>query len=275
MDHQLNQKELNKALAVAQEAAQAAGKLMSQNLRKTKKRQEESQHDIKLELDVRCQKVIEKVLKDYRPSIPVLGEEGFTGDVNEPVRWIVDPIDGTVNYTYGLPHACVSIALQGVSIKAGKRKSKPETILGVVYDPFLDEMWAAVRDKPARMNGRLIQPNKHKKLEESVLAIGFSKSKGALDEMLPAFNSLVYRVRKVRILGAAALSLAWIADGRLDAFMEKGVRIWDIVAGGFILEQAGGDFYHQAIDDEHRYSMIANNGCLRRKLQPFMPKHKS
>ena len=145
----------------------------------------------------------------------------------------------------------------------------------MVYDPFLDEMWAAVRDKPARMNGRLIQPNKHKKLEESVLAIGFSKSKGALDEMLPAFNALVYRVRKVRILGAAALSLAWIADGRLDAFMEKGVRIWDIVAGGFILEQAGGDFYHQAIDDEHRYSMIANNGCLRRKLQPFMPKHKS
>lgn len=275
MDQQLNQKELTKALAVAQEAAQAAGKLMSQNLRKTKKRQEESQHDIKLELDVRCQKVIEKVLKDYRSSIPVLGEEGFTGDVNEPVRWIVDPIDGTVNYTYGLPHACVSIALQGVSIKAGKRRSKPETILGVVYDPFLDEMWAAVRDKPARMNGRLIQPNKHKKLEESVLAIGFSKSKGALDEMLPAFNSLVYRVRKVRILGAAALSLAWIADGRLDAFMEKGVRIWDIVAGGFILEQAGGDFYHQAIDDEHRYSMIANNGCLRRKLQPFMPKHKS
>ena len=137
----------------------------------------------------------------------------------------------------------------------------------------MDEMWTAVKDKPSRMNGRLIQPNKHRKLEETMLAIGLSKTKGALDEMLPAFNGLVYKVRKVRILGAAALSLAWIADGRLDAFMEKGVRIWDIVAGGFILEQAGGDFFHQAIDDDHRYSMIANNGFLRRKLQPFMPKN--
>ena len=274
MDPQLNQKELNKALSSAQEAAQAAGKLMSLNLRKTKKRNEESQHDIKLELDVRCQKVIERALKDFNPAIPVLGEEGFTGYVTRPVLWIVDPIDGTVNYTYGIPHACVSIALQGVSVTSGRRPSKPETLLGLVYDPFLDEMWTAVKDKPARMNGRLIHPNKHRKLEESVLAIGFSKSKGALDEMLPAFNALVYKVRKVRILGAAALSLAWIADGRLDAFMEKGVRIWDIVAGGFILEQAWGDFYHQAIDDYHRYAMIANNGCLRRKLQPFMPPNK-
>lgn len=274
MEQHLNQKTLSQALSVAQEAASAAGKLMSRNLRKVKKRNEESQHDIKLELDVRCQKAIEKVLKDFNPAIPVLGEEGFTGDVTEPVRWIVDPIDGTVNFTYGLPHACVSIALQGNSTKPGKGKSRPETLLGLVYDPFLDEMWTAVKDKPARLNGKLIRPNQHRKLDESVLAIGFSKTKGALDEMLPAFNKLVYRVRKVRILGAAALSLAWIADGRLDAFMEKGVRIWDIVAGGFILEQAGGDFYHQQIDDDHRYAMIANNGHLRRKLQPYMPKNK-
>jgi fructose-1,6-bisphosphatase/inositol monophosphatase family enzyme len=274
MEQALDQRRLNGALACAQEAAREAGKLMSRNLRKPKKRNEESQHDIKLELDIRCQKVIEKVLKHFDPSIPILGEEGFTGDVTESVRWIVDPIDGTVNFAHGFPHACVSIALQ--SMRQSTRGTKRhETLVGLVYDPFLDEMWTAVSQKAARMNGRLIQPSKNRRLEESILAIGFSKTKNALDEMLPAFNHLVYKVRKVRIMGAAALSLAWIADGRIDAFMEKGVRIWDIVAGGFILERAGGDFYHQAIDKEYRYAMIANNGHLRRKLQPFMPKDKS
>lgn len=273
MNQGLNQKQLGQALKVAEVAAKAAGALMSRYLRKPKKRHEESQHDIKLELDVRCQKTIELELSAFHADIPVLGEEGYTGDVRQSMRWIVDPIDGTVNYTYGLPHACVSIALQEFH-PAKRGKNKYETVLGLVYDPFMDEMWTAIKGKPSRMNGKVIRPNWHSKLEEAMLAIGFSKSKEALDEMLPAFNQLVYKVRKVRIMGAAALSLAWIADGRLDAFMEKGVRIWDIVAGGFILEQAGGDFYHQAIDDEHRYAMIANNGRLRQKLKPYMPKNK-
>ena len=260
----------HQALAAAQEAAMAAGKLMFQNVRKHKKRQEESQHDIKLELDQRCQRRIEKILRSAFPTLPVLGEEGFLGDVQEPTRWIVDPIDGTVNFTHGLPHACVSIALQERK-KTGRGKVGYETILGLVYDPFLDEMWTALKGKPGRLNGRLIRPSSHSQLKETMLAIGFSKTTEALDEMLPAFNQLVYKVRKVRIMGAAALSLVWIADGRLDAFMEKGVRIWDIVGGGFILQQAGGDFYHQAIDDAYRYAMIANNGHLRRKLLPYMP----
>lgn len=274
MKQGLNQKQLGQALKAAEVAARAAGALMSHFLSKPKKRNEESQHDIKLELDVRCQKAIESELSRFDSSIPVLGEEGYTGNVSESLRWIVDPIDGTVNFTYGLPHACVSIALQEHN-PSKRGKDKYETVLGLVYDPFMDEMWTAIKGKPARMNGKVIRPNWHGKLEETMLAIGFSKSKEALDEMLPAFNHLVYKVRKVRIMGAAALSLAWIANGRLDAFMEKGVRIWDIVAGGFILEQAGGDFYHKAIDDEYRYAMVANNGRLRKKLLPFMPKNKA
>ena len=136
----------------------AAGKLMFQNVRKHKKRQEESQHDIKLELDQRCQRRIEKILRSAFPTLPVLGEEGFLGDVQEPTRWIVDPIDGTVNFTHGLPHACVSIALQERK-KTGRGKVGYETVLGLVYDPFLDEMWTALKGKPGRLNGRLIRPS--------------------------------------------------------------------------------------------------------------------
>ena len=100
------------ALACAVEAARAAGRMMRDNLRSTKKVNEATPHDIKLELDVRCQKRIERTLRRGFPGIPILGEEGVLGDPQAPWRWVVDPIDGTVNFFYGIPHACVSIALQ-------------------------------------------------------------------------------------------------------------------------------------------------------------------
>ena len=108
----MNATETKRALAIAVTAARAAGKMMSDNLRKTKKVNEATQHDIKLDLDVRCQKRIERELRRAFPKIPILGEEGILGDPEAPVRWVVDPIDGTVNFSYGIPHACVSIALQ-------------------------------------------------------------------------------------------------------------------------------------------------------------------
>src|SRR5437868_6128692 len=125
--------ELKRALAIAVKAARAAGALMKRNLGSVKKINEESQHDVKLELDVRCQKLIERTLRAAFPTIPILGEEGILGDPTAASRWVVDPIDGTVNFTYGIPHACVSIALQV------QRGSEHETIIGVVYDPFCDE----------------------------------------------------------------------------------------------------------------------------------------
>src|ERR1041384_6836212 len=103
---------LKRYLAAATLAARAAGEVMRQNLRSAKKINEATQHDIKLELDVRCQKLIEKTLRHAFPQVPILGEEGVIGDPTVSDRWVVDPIDGTVNFTYGIPHACVSIAFQ-------------------------------------------------------------------------------------------------------------------------------------------------------------------
>src|ERR1019366_4387017 len=103
---------LKSALATAVKAARAAGKVMHANWHKPKRVNSAEAHDIKLELDVRCQALIEKILSATFPKIPVLGEEGINGDVTAEYRWVVDPIDGTVNYFYGMPHAAVSIALQ-------------------------------------------------------------------------------------------------------------------------------------------------------------------
>src|SRR5579859_4082856 len=106
---------LKSALAVAVKAARAAGKVMHANWYKPKRVNAAEAHDIKLELDVRCQALIEKILRAAFPEIPLLGEEGISGDVTAEYRWVVDPIDGTVNYFFGMPHAAVSIALQARS----------------------------------------------------------------------------------------------------------------------------------------------------------------
>src|ERR1700743_1152779 len=150
---------LNKALAATIDAARAAGAVMRKNLMAEKKANEITSHDIKLELDVRCQKLIERKLHAAFPKIALLGEEGVAGDENAEYRWVVDPIDAPVNFAHGIPHACVSIALQrkvpssrvqAPSPKRDKTKlktqnTKHETLLGVVYDPFQDEMWTALR----------------------------------------------------------------------------------------------------------------------------------
>ena len=114
----MKQFRLNQALAVAVKAARAAGKVMHDNWLKPKRVKLDDTHDIKLELDVRCQALIEKILRAAFPEIPLLGEEGDSGNVTAEYRWVVDPIDGTVNYFYGMPHAAVSIALQAQSPKS-------------------------------------------------------------------------------------------------------------------------------------------------------------
>jgi myo-inositol-1(or 4)-monophosphatase len=255
--------EKKKALPCAVEAARQAGELMRRNRFSVKIVNEQSQHDIKLELDVRCQKLIERTLLAAFPDSAVLGEEGVAGDANSALRWVVDPIDGTVNYTYGVPHACVSIALQ----QRANSATEFQTVLGVVYDPFCDELWTAIAGGPARLNGRIIRASRREKLEEVIVAIGFSKSEKSLNENLPVFNALVRRVRKIRMMGAAALSLAYVASGRFDAYIESGVSLWDIAAAGLILECAGGEFWRQPIAGTGHFRMIANNGLLRGKLE--------
>jgi len=260
---------LKKAQATAISAARAVGALMRRHLHTPKRTKLVLQHDIKLELDVQSQALIEKMLRSAFPNIPVLGEEGITGDISAPCRWVVDPIDGTVNFTYGIPHACVSIALQERTQDAASADYPDgyNTVLGVIYDPFCDELYTAVRGKAARLNGRIIHVSQRRQLREAIVSLGFSKSPKILAATLPYFNQLVHRVRKIRMMGAAALGLTYVACGRFDAYVEGEIRIWDVAAGGLILECAGGEFWHQALPGEHRYRSIANNGLLRRVLR--------
>jgi myo-inositol-1(or 4)-monophosphatase len=267
------------AQKAAIQAARAAGQLMLANWHATKRVDFTDAHDIKLELDVRCQKLIERTLRAAFPKIPLLGEEGDSGNVNAEYRWVVDPIDGTVNYAFGIPHAAVSIALQQRDACRvtgdGKANRKPfratrhashVTLLGVIYGPFTDELWTAVRGGPTRLNGRIVRVSKRAKVGDAMIAMGFSKSKTNLEKSLPHLNRLSRRALKVRLMGSAALELAYVASGRLDAYIERTINLWDIAAGALMVECSGGEFYTRPAP-RGKFRMVADNGRLRRKLQ--------
>ncbi len=260
-------------------AARGAGELMRRHLHGLKRATLATQHDIKLELDVQCQHLIEGLLQSDFPHVALVGEEGSAGEAGADYRWVVDPLDGTVNFAYGIPHACVSIALQrragGRGSRVGgdvcrsrdKQHSTHDTLLGVVYDPFQDELWTAMRGQSARLNGRPVRVSRRARLEETLVSLGFTKSPLDIEQTLPYFGWLVRRVRKVRMMGAAALGLAYVASGRLDAYIERGVNLWDIAAGGLLVECAGGEFWRQPVGDGPKFRMVASNGLLRGKLR--------
>jgi myo-inositol-1(or 4)-monophosphatase len=228
------------------------------------------------------------------PAVDFLGEEGIASDQVGEYRWVVDPIDGTVNYAYGIPHACVSIALQrrvagtgsagfrsrlNSQSRAGSSKKSSiypdgyQTLVGVVFDPFREELWTACFGESARLNGKSIRVSTRRTLGESIITMGLSKSPEHLQATLPVLSGLAQRVRKIRILGAAAIDLCYVATGRFDGFMERGIRLWDIAAGGLILECAGGSFFREPIPGAHAYRIVASNGLLQNKLTAIARSH--
>jgi len=247
---------LNKSLAAAVKAARAAGKIMRDNWYLPKHVNSAEAHDIKLELDVRCQKLITKILHAAFPEISLLGEEGDSGDVDAAFRWVVDPIDGTVNYFYGMPNAAVSIALE----------HQKKSVVAVIYDPFTDEIWTTTKDEPTWLNGKIVRVSNRSKVGDAVIAMGFSKNKENLRKSLPHLIRISRRAKKIRIMGSAALELAYVASGRLDAYIERTINLWDVAAGSLLVENAGGEFYSLPAPGG-KLRMCADNGLLRRKLQ--------
>ncbi len=247
---------LNSALAAAVKAARVAGKVIHANWHKPKRVNSAEAHDIKLELDVRCQLLIEKILAGSFPQIPVLGEEGSTGDTAAEYRWVIDPIDGTVNYFFGMPHAAVSIALE----------HKQKSVVAVIYDPFTDEIWTTTKGAPTRLNGKIIRVSQRTRLNDCIIAMGFSKSRDNLQKSLPHLIRISKQAKKIRIMGSAALELAYVASGRLDAYIERTINLWDVAAGSLLVENAGGEFYVLPAPNG-KLRMCADNGKLRKQLK--------
>jgi len=227
----MTQDEERQLLAVAHEAAHAAAAELKQRYggRQSGVRSKSGPTDLVSDADLAAEKAIRAVLAERRPDDAVLGEEGgATGDGE--LRWVVDPLDGTINYLYEIPAFAVSVACEDV---AG-------TIAGVVLDPLRDEVFAATRSGEATLNGALIDAGERPdSLEMTMVATGFGYDRVWRARQADVVARVLPRVRDIRRVGAAALDLAWNACGRVDAFYERGLNVWDIAAGVLVCSRAG------------------------------------
>lgn len=245
---------MNELLNTATEAARQAGAFIKQAFGTTLTVNEMKAHDIKLEMDVRSQELITNFILDRHPDHLILGEEGNANVGGDgPIEWIVDPIDGTVNYFFGIPHFCVSIA--------ARNRESGEILVGAIYDPMMNELFHVSDSSPAMLNDTPISVSNRQGIQEAVVTVGFSKSKESIDAGFARYKRISNDVRKTRMLGSAALALAYIACGRLDAYVEEQISLWDIAAGKLLVEKAGGKILlREGIAREGTLFICASNG---------------
>lgn len=223
---------------VAADAARAAGALLLERFGAPggeDVRTKSTATDPVSEADLAAERAIRDVLGARRPGDAILGEEGGqSAGADTPggppeLRWIVDPLDGTVNYLYGIGHWCVSVAVH----------DEDGALAGVVLDPLRDELFAAERGGDTTLNGRPLERPVRDELATALVATGFAYDAAVRDRQGTVVAALLPRVRDVRRLGSAALDLAWTAAGRVDAYYERDVKPWDIAAGSLLCECAG------------------------------------
>jgi len=219
-------------LALAERAARAAGELLRERvaIEATGLAYKSSATDPVSDADRDAEAGILRLLHAERPDDAVLGEEGAAAGGSSGLRWVIDPLDGTVNFLYGQPAFAVSIACE----------DEQGTLVGVVHQPLTGETFSAIRGGGARLDGAPIAVNRPESLARALVATGFSyePSRRALQGAIAA--RLLPQVRDVRRAGSAALDLAWVACGRLDGYYEHGLNEWDWAAGALLVREAGG-----------------------------------
>jgi myo-inositol-1(or 4)-monophosphatase len=217
-------------LDVALEAARAAAAELLPRFghRQAGVRSKSSPTDLVSEADVAAETAIRSVLQARRPGDAILGEEGgATGEGD--LRWVIDPLDGTTNFLFGVPQWAVSVACEDAE----------EELVGVVLDPVRDETFTATRGGSPRLDGSEIAASGADELATALVATGFAYAADVRARQAQVLTRVLPAVRDIRRAGAAALDLAWLACGRYDAYWERGVKAWDVAAGGLIARRAG------------------------------------
>ena len=217
-----------------------------------------SHSDLVTEVDKRCEEKIREVILSHFPEHTVLGEEGGESQGNASHRWIIDPLDGTLNYAHGFPFYAVSIALEISGMLE----------VGVVLDSVRNEMFYATRGGGAFCNGVAIKVSSTPNLRQALLATGFSSTPDLFQKNMNLFAKVLPRVRAIRRPGSAALVLCYIACGRLDGLWELKLEPWDMAAGLLILQEAGGSVTGptgEPLELSER-SLLASNGHLHQEL---------
>ena len=224
--------------------------------------------DIVTEADRASEKLITERLHAAFPTHGVYGEEGTRSALDSEYRWYIDPLDGTTNFAHGFPVFCVVLGCE--RRKAGLRSDEDgEMVAGVIYDPLRDEMFTAERGAGALLNGRPIHVSGTNTLQESLVATGFPSQKRHSSPNVHFYQEFTLRSHGVRRAGSAAIDMAYVAAGRLEAFWEFQLNPWDTSAGYLIVEEAGGKVTHF---DGSKFTLdsrevLATNGLIHDEMQ--------
>ncbi len=244
------------ALNIAISAARAAGQILLRNAARSRdlKIQQKNVNDFVTEVDLHAEQEIISVIRKAYPEHAIVAEESGRQE-GEHCEWIIDPLDGTTNFLHGIPQYAVSIAM-----REGKKMQ-----LGVVYDPFKEELFCASRGEGATLNNRRIRVSTQRDLQSSLIGTGLPyRVDQEIDTYLATLRALLVHTSGIRRAGSAALDLAYVAAGRFDGFWEFGLNIWDIAAGVLLIQEAGG--LVSDLDGGHDYMVTGNIVAANSKL---------
>jgi len=261
-----NLKFVSKAAAIAREAGARLREFYAQGVETEYK----GDVDIVTVADRTVEKLIRTRLGEVFPDHGVYGEEGTRERMEGEFRWYVDPLDGTTNFAHGFPQFCVSMGLEqrAAGIKAGEDGT---LVAAVIYDPLRDELFTAERGQGAYLNGKRARVSRTRELAEALLATGFPSRKRHTSPNIHFYQEFTLRSHGVRRAGSAALDLAYVACGRMDAFWEFNLNPWDTAAGILLVEEAGGrvtDFAGGRFQLKSE-EILATNGLIHDELVGF------
>jgi myo-inositol-1(or 4)-monophosphatase len=251
--------QLDDLLELAVRAAREAGQIQREWLGKDKKVEFKGEINLVTEVDRICEQRIIEIIREFFPQHNILTEETPMPEGSSSYRWIIDPLDGTTNYTHGYPCFCTSVALE----------LEGKIVLGAIYDPLLDELFTAQQGQGAFLNGARIAVSATERLTNALICTGFPYDlRESPVNNVNHFNNFIMEARAVRRDGSAALDLCYVAAGRFDGFWELKLNPWDVAAGKLLVEEAGGvvtDFDGETLDI-YGQETLASNGRIHEEM---------
>ena len=245
--------DFNKKLTIAKRAALEAGDFLRKNRNDLNKTISSTNRDIKLQADIEAEKIIKDIINNDS-NFGILAEEsGISTEESHKNLWVVDPLDGTANYSRNIPLCCVSIAML----------SDTKPVLGVIYDFNNDELYEGSINTNACLNGKEISVSKTKKSQEGILVTGLPNDTNYSDEAMMRMIKNFQNWRKVRMIGSAALASVYIASGKADLYMEDKSYLWDIAAGAAIVNAAGGEALILNQNDKFQVDVRFSNSFIK------------
>lgn len=247
-------------LKLAESVARATGSLLMNRPESFTLTEKSSAVDFATQMDQQAEEMIVKLLLEQRPDDGIVAEEGAARQSKSGITWVIDPIDGTVNYLYGLPGWNVSIAA----------KDKDGVVVGVVYAPSINGFWSAIRSEGATYNGNKIKCNDPVVLEKALIATGFAYDLNLRNSQGKIMSNLLPKIRDLRRNGAAAVDLCYVAMGAIDGYFEASLKEWDLAAGGLIATEAGAVVSGRAGGEPNGELVVCAGPALHAALLPLL-----